>query len=77
MGFVLKPAKEATYLGFVGERKIGKLEKIKSNERNIFLSRDSCSCRANKTRKRLPTWASFNAIGLKFSVVISYQNRKF
>ena len=48
LGFVLKQAKEATYLGFVrlkGKRKIGK---IKLNERNIFLSRDSCSCRAKE-----------------------------
>ena len=29
------------------ERKIGK---IKLNERNIFLSRDSCSCRAKRLR---------------------------
>ena len=30
------------------ERKKGKSEKIKFNERNIFLSRDSCSCRAKE-----------------------------
>ena len=55
---IFEHAKEATYLGFVrlkGKRKIGK---IKLNERNIFLSRDSCSCRA----KRLPTGDSFEKL---------------
>ena len=55
LGFVLKQTKEATYLGFVrlkGKRKIGK---IKLNERNIFLSRDSCSCRA----KEATYWGCF------------------
>ena len=43
-------------LGIRWKMKKGKLEKEKLNERNIFLSRDSCSCRSNQTRKRLPTW---------------------
>ena len=52
-------------LGIRSKRKKGKLKKL--NERNIFLSRDSCSCRAKRLRtgdlfeasKRLRTRDSF------------------
>ena len=65
-----KQVKEATYLGFVDEKKIGK---IKIEERNIFLSRDSCSCRA----KRLRTGDSFKASERqRTGIVTSYITEK-
>ena len=48
-GDLFKNKQEATYWGFVGKRKI---EKLKIEERNIFLSCDSCSCRAKRLRIR-------------------------